>query len=63
MAVAYTLNSADSYIIWDIFHTHLEARLINNDTGVETRVSQFIWMTKEKTRNRRRTRRGSALYL
>ena len=47
LAVAYTLNSADSYIIWDIFHTHLEARLINNDTGVETRVSQFIWMTKE----------------
>ena len=37
----------DSYIIWDIFHTHLEAKLINNNTGAETRVSQFIWMTKE----------------
>ena len=47
LAVAYALNSADSYIILDIFHTHLEAKLINNDTGAATRVSQFIWMTKE----------------
>lgn len=46
LAVVYTPNSADSYIIWDIFHARLNAKVINSK-GEEIHVSQFIWMTKE----------------
>lgn len=44
LAVTYLNNSDNSYVIVDVFHTHLGAKIINNDTREEYSVSQFTLM-------------------
>ena len=47
IAVLYTSNGDNSYIITGVFNSHLDAKLVNNTTGEEILVSQFIGMSAE----------------